>query len=506
MQSCGDEMLAIIVKGKRAEIEKILKGSYPEKSLFEFRIDLMEPEAVKALSDLKYEAQLPIIFTLRSAEQGGEFKGSEKERLNLLFSYLALKVDYVDLEYHIDPAFVSHVKKSFPNTKIIASFHDFEKTPKNLDQAFEKMHTFSADIYKICTYANTSSDSLRMLNFIQSSRRQKKPVAGMCLGPLGTVTRILAPIVDSLVTYIPSGKEDDLIHGDLNLDDLLNIYYFDQLDTHTAIYALLGDPVKSSIGHLIRNQIFRELKIPAVYVKLKVTTSELAELFSLIKKLPFKGFSVTMPLKEHVGAFMDEIETSAKEIGAINTIGLKNGKWVGYNTDAIGVIAAIEKKFPVAKKRFWVFGAGGAAKAAAVAISKKGGEVIIINRDETKARSLAQKIKGRGFGFNSLPNLFKEGYDVLINATSVGMAPNMEGCIVDPKYLIKESVVLDFVYKPTETVLMSEAKKAGSKVIYGIEIYAYQAIGQLEICFGKNFDKERIFKKIVDFNQSLEKS
>ena len=86
------------------------------------------------------------------------------------------------------------------------------------------------------------------------------------------------------------------------------------------------------------------------------------------------------------------------------------------------------------------------------------------------------------------------------------MAPNIQECIVDTKYLIKGKIVFDFVYKPTETVLIRKAKKAGSKVIYGVELYAYQAIGQLQICFGKNLDQERIFKKIVDFNRSLERA
>ena len=502
----GDAMLAIIVKGKKLEIQQALQRSYPKKSLFEFRLDLMERQALKGLSGLQQQAQLPIIFTLRCIRQGGQFAGSEEERLNFLFSCLSLKVDYVDLEYDIDPAFARKVKTTFPNTKIICSFHDFEKTPNDLDQVLEKIQLFPADMYKICTYAKSSVDSLRMLEFIQRTRTQRQPVAGMCIGPLGAVTRILARVVDNVVTYIPAGKEDDLTHGGLNLDDLLNIYHYEYLDKQTAIYALLGDPVESSIGHLIRNEIFRVLNIPAVYVKLKVKKSELPELFFLIKKLPFKGFSVTMPLKEDVGNFMDKIEKKASEVGAINTIGLKNGKWVGYNTDAVGLIAAIEKKIAIEKKRFLIFGAGGAAKAAAVAISQRGGEVIIVNRDEIKAHTLAEKVDGRGFGFDALPTLFKEGYDLLINATSVGMAPNIQECIVDPKYLIKGKIVFDFVYKPTETVLIRKAKKAGSKVIYGVELYAYQAIGQLQICFGKNLDQERIFKKIVDFNRSLERA
>ncbi len=497
-------MLAIIVKGTKLEIEHILDRSYPEKSLFEFRLDLMDREALNALSELIQKAQLPIILTLRSVGQGGQFEGGEKERLELLFCYLSLKIDYVDLEFDIDPAFAQKVKNAYPKTRIIASFHDFKKTPKDLDQVFEEMQRFSADIYKICTYAQTTIDSLRMLDFIQKKRKEKKAVAGMCMGPFGAATRILAPIVDSVLTYISSENQDNLMQGNVTLKDLVEVYHYNRLDTHTAIYALLGNPVEASIGHLMRNRFFFEKKIDAVYVKLEINPGDLPHLFPLIKRLPFKGFSVTMPLKEYVGAYMDSIDSDAKEIGAINTIGLSDGKWVGYNTDGRGAILAIGKKIPIAKSCFLIFGAGGAAKAVAYSLFKKGGRVTIINRDVEKARVLAQKVNGKYGGFNSISAFLKQGFDVIINATSIGMTPKEDKKVFDGNSLDKKTLVFDLVYKPKDTRLIKDAKRAGCRVIFGIELYAYQEALQLEICLGKGLNLDRTAHAIVDFNDSLD--
>ncbi|WP_420420611.1 shikimate dehydrogenase [Simkania sp.] len=493
-------MLVIAIQGSFDEAKKAIEEANKKGEAIELRLDLLKD--LQHVSKLKSLCKLPVIFTLRKKDQGGKFEGNEQNREAKLLELLALKPDYVDLEFDVDPSFVEKVHQNFPDVAIICSSHDFDKTPADLEQKLKQMTHMRASIYKIATYANSSLDSLRMLSFILQKRREGVSLAGMCMGPHGDMTRILAPVVDSLLCYTSLSSEAETAPGQVPVDTLEEIYHFSSLNRQTKVYALIGDPVEQSIGHLAHNALFKKLKEDAVYIKILVQAQEVGAFFQAMKKLPFYGFSVTMPLKEKVGEHLDRINPEAKKIGAINTLNLKEESWEGFNTDASGALDAIEEKQKVAGKKVVILGAGGAARALAYETIERRGEVLIVNRTGEKAKKLAKQLGCEGF---ALDKWTKPSYDILMNTTPVGMT--MKGSSLIPESaLLKDAVVFDAIMHLKETPLLILAKNKGCQIVYGNEMFTRQAVKQAEIWLNRPLDPQDLLQTLDQLCRSLETS
>lgn len=349
-----------------------------------------------------------------------------------------------------------------PSGDVIVSYHNYEETPeletvlKVIRQAHPKAH-----FYKIATMAKSTLDSLRMLDFLQ----RHPGIIGLCMGDLGTITRISAPLFQVPIMYAPLCEQDQNAPGQLTVDQLNEIYQFRLLNTKTRIFGLIGDPVHRSPGHLYHNDVFRTKARNGVYVKMVVQPSELSDFFALAKKLPFGGLSVTAPLKEAVIPFIDVMDPTAREQGAINTLVFKEGKIYGYNTDGPAALDALGN---VVNKTVVILGAGGAAKAIAFIAVQRKARVVIVNRTADKARSLAESL---GCSWSqTIPT-----YDILVNATSASM-PIAEDDLVQGKTVMEIALY--------ETDFLKAARRKGCQVIDGMPMYLNQAAAQQRLWFG----------------------
>jgi len=476
-------MLVISVQGSFDQAKKTIQEGQRYGELIELRLDLLEKNDLGHISKLKSASKLPLIFTLRRKDQGGAFSGSESEREEKLLELLTLKPDYVDLEY--DCAFANKID---PDISIISSYHDFEKTPDNLEEILAQMNRFPAAIKKIATMANSSIDALRMLNF-----SKKHGIAGMCMGEEGRITRILGPVVDSPLVYASIGKA--VAPGQVSAAELCELYRFHQLNRETRIYALIGDPVSKSIGHLCHNHIFKKEKENAVYVKFRITPQEVPQFFKEISSLPFFGFSVTMPLKEHVAPHLDVIDGKAKAMGAINTLTKREGNWYGTNTDGEGALDALERKGKVHGKTLLIIGAGGAAKGIAHAATDRGGKVMVANRTQKKGESLASKIGGVAISLDKVPD-----YDIIINTTPIGMSPNIQNLPIADKEIRERKIVFDVIMNPKETKFLNIGQNKGGEIVHGYEMFSQQALRQLKGWLDRPLNEELILSSIESFS------
>lgn len=476
-------MLVISIQGSFDKAKKAIQDGQKYGELIELRLDLLNKNDLSHISKLKSVSKLPLIFTLRRKDQGGAFSGSEREREEKLLELLTLKPDYVDLEY--DCAFADIID---PSISIISSYHDFEKTPDNLEEILIQMDRFPAAIKKIATMANSSIDALRMLNF-----SKKHGIAGMCMGEEGKITRILGPVIDTPLVYASVGKIT--APGQVSATELCELYRFHQLNRKTKVYALVGDPVNKSIGHLCHNHVFKKEKENAVYVKFRITPSEVSLFFKEISSLPFFGFSVTMPLKEHVASHLDGVDAEAKAMGAINTLTKREGNWHGTNTDGEGALDALERKGKVHGKILLIIGAGGAAKSIAHAATDRGGKVIIANRTKKKGEILARKIEGVAISLEKVPD-----YDIIINTTPVGMSPNIQNLPIDDKEIREKKVVFDVIMSPKETKFLNVGKNKEGRVVYGYGMFSQQALRQLKGWLDRPLDEKSILSSIESFS------
>lgn len=244
-------------------------------------------------------------------------------------------------------------------------------------------------------------------------------------------------------------------------------------------YGLIGYPLDKTISHFVHNKVIRALGIDAVYLKMPLLEEELSPFFQMARRWPISGLSVTRPYKEKVIPFLDELDIEAKKMGAVNTIVRKENRLIGYNTDGKGAIDALEKRIgPLTGKKIVLIGAGGAAKAVGYAAKQQGAHVVVVNRTKARAEALCDLLGGNveAKGLDEIP---KE-YDVLVNTTP-------EACPCDFAHLLPDALFMDITIALClmPESLFAMAKKSGFKVISGHEMFINQAIGQVELWFGK---------------------
>lgn len=244
----------------------------------------------------------------------------------------------------------------------------------------------------------------------------------------------------------------------------------------------MGFPIKNSKSQVMHTAGYKALGIEDqfVYLPSEVIPGNLETAINSVRDLGVRGVSVTMPYKQEVIKYIDVLDDDAEEIGAANTIVNNDGELIGYNTDWIGAVTALEKRTRLAGKRIAVIGAGGAARAIVFGLKKRGAQIKIFNRSTEKAKDLAIEFDAE---FGSLESMKEIGdYDIIINSSSVGM--NEEKNPIEKNLINENHLVFDIVYSPMETQLIKDAKSMGAAVIYGYEMLLYQGVEQFKMFTG----------------------
>ena len=257
----------------------------------------------------------------------------------------------------------------------------------------------------------------------------------------------------------------------------------------TRVCGVIGDPIEHTLSPIMHNAAFEALQIDYVFLALKVKPEEIENAIKGMLALSIHGLNVTMPHKNAVIKYLNEVDPTGKAIASVNTILNKDGRLLGFNTDGVGALNALQQNgVKLRGKKVLLLGAGGAAKAIAYTLSQEAEELVILNRSPKPALELAdllkQKFKKKVKADELTPDSVKTNLadaDVLINATSVGMKPNDNQTPVAPKWLKPDLAVMDIVYNPIETKLAKDAKAAGAKVVGGVEMLIFQGAASFAI-------------------------
>lgn len=447
----------------------------------EFRLDyLKQPLAAlpKIHRFLETHQYVTAIGTCRRADNGGKFKGSLASQLEVLTKAHAAGCQLVDLELQsASKAKPEAIARLRSRTALILSFHDFRAT-RNLDETLGKMLKIPADFYKVVSTATTLSDNVAMMKFLQAQSGQHALI-GLCMGEQGIISRVLSVRAGSEFTFASVSADLKTAPGQVSARDLRSIYRIDQVDAATRIYGVAGDPIEHSLSPVIMNTALRRENVNGVYLPLHAKT--LKELIHCVREIPLHGLSITMPYKQAMLPYLDNTDAHTAKIGACNTVVRgQDGKLYGFNTDAAGVVRPLEQRLSIENAKVLVLGAGGAARAAVFGLKERGAEVWILNRTSAKAHKLARQAKARSI---KRADLHKMAFDVIINATPVGMGNTRDCPLKDDE--IQANVVFDMVYDPVETHLLQVARAKGIAVIPGVEMFVQQAARQFEIWTGK---------------------
>ena len=257
----------------------------------------------------------------------------------------------------------------------------------------------------------------------------------------------------------------------------------------TRVCGVIGDPIEHTLSPVMHNAAFEALKIDYVFLAFNVKSAEVGNAISGMRALAIHGLNVTMPHKNAVVKYLDEVDPTGKTIGSVNTILNKDGRLLGFNTDGVGALNALEQNGVDPRgKKIVLLGAGGAAKAIAYTLAQEADELVILNRTPKPASELVtllkEKFRKKINSGELSPSIIEENLadsDVLINATSVGMNPNINQTSVPPEWLKPDLAVMDIVYNPLETKLAKDAKAVGAKVVSGVEMLIYQGAASFEI-------------------------
>ncbi len=429
----------------------------------ELRWDLVRDLDADRLLRLKGK---PKLITVRSRQQGGAARPAEREPL--LRKALAAGVDYVDLEFgDRDLAFV----KQRGRTRRILSYHDFNGTPADLLALHGEMRAAAPGaLPKIVTLADAASDILRVRDLLRSAG--PGALISFCMGPKGVPSRILAPSWGSAAVYAPSRGAAASAPGQVSLEDLFELYRAHRIGPRTRLLGVLGYPIGHSLSPRVHNAALAALGLDFCYLPFEAT--RLAEFLPLLSELRLKGLSVTLPHKEAIARHLDGLDETSRGVGAVNTVVKIWNRLEGRNTDVEAALAPLALRTALKGARVAVLGAGGAARALVFGLVRAGARVTVFNRTRAHARVLARR-----FGVRHLPwsRLRRFPCDVLINATSVGLAPDIDSVPVPVSWVVAP-IVYDIVYNPVETRWLREARDRGRQTLGGLEMFLAQAAAQ----------------------------
>ncbi len=245
------------------------------------------------------------------------------------------------------------------------------------------------------------------------------------------------------------------------------------------LFGVMGSPVSQSLGPAMLNSAFAHAGLNAVYLPFEV--GDIEKGVSAIRTLDVAGASITMPHKASVIDLLDELDGPAEKIGAANTIVNRDGRLVGYNTDISGAMEALSEKTSIKNRSAAVIGSGGAAMAIAFGMILKGAKVAIASRSAEKGEKAARRL---GADFLPLADIANHRFDILANATPVGMAPGKGGMPILGNILKKGMTIMDAVYNPRETGLIKAAKNVGCAVVDGASMFVRQGGAQFELWTG----------------------
>jgi len=461
-------------------------------SLAELRLDHLNAGEQKIASSFPSTVDLPIILTFRRKSDGGMCTLSEKERLQILYETAKGDFAYVDIEEDVkksdlkfkDPMFELKVdlERSLRDrgVRIIRSLHDFTCVPSDIYGRISKLAS-KGDIPKVAVTPKSMIDVISIFR-VQAELSDIKDKIIIGMGDFGICTRLLYKKCGSMLTFC---SDNQAAPGQLSARTMSELYHSDKVDEKTHVFGIIGNPISHTASPKIHNPGFEAIHYNAIYVPFLVDS--VRAFFKLAEMLQIHGFSVTVPHKRNVQPYLGRITREVKQIGSCNTVTRIQNMWKGTNTDYYGFLVPIADEIAQENIRTaLVIGAGGASRAVVWALHNHGIKVTILNRSLDKAKQLADETMSN---YDSLENcnLYSKSVDLVVQTTSVGMAPDVDEDPVPSFAFSGNEIVYELVYQPKETPFFKRATKAGCRVIGGSEMLIEQGKLQFEAFSGYHY-------------------
>lgn len=500
--------------------------------LVEFRIDQFvsgtgEEYEERQVLALVAECPLPCIVTCRPTNEGGEYDGEDDarialfERLGTAFGKDEVPPRFIDVELatysrSANARMKIHLAVDHPEkirtTGLILSMHDFDGRPADLSRKLLAMREqTAANVVKVAYRARSLRDNIELFEMLA---HRDRPMIALGMGEFGLMSRVLAAKFGAFLTYAGLHSQSTTAPGQPGLRELLDLYRFRSISTRTQVYGVIGNPIGHSLSPLVHNAGFDAIGHDGVYLPLPIAgdgpegggyESLKATLGELIDYHPldFCGASITIPHKENIARLAREmgwgLDAVSAAAGAANTLSIKRRRGEVLevqvsNTDSRALVESLtEAAGELRGRRVGLLGAGGVARAAAVALVEQGARVVVYNRTKERADDLAAAFAGTGPGEIStadMDEVLSTPCEIYINCTPLGMlgGPDPAGSALLPETLAQlphETLIMDNVYNPPLTPLLQAAHATGLRTVDGVTMFVRQAAMQFSVWTGQ---------------------
>jgi 3-dehydroquinate dehydratase/shikimate dehydrogenase len=488
--------MAIVVSHLAPDFETLARRALrqaPLADLIELRLDHIGDPGEDRLAKLIRALGKPVIVALNGPEAHGAFAGTLEERLAILHMGARAGAMFVDVDWRLS----LELGPVHGKCHRIVSRHELEGTPEDLAALDEEVRAVlhEGDAVKLVTHARSSEDGLRVLRHLRTARGG---LVAFASGEKGSFTRVLAPIFGSPFTYAaPAAQPGEpapprSAPGQLRVNELRALFPPGGASTQTAVFAVVGRPIAHSLSPRVHGMALKAARLDAVYVALEPESLE--GLLELCTDDNWRGFSVTAPFKEAAFSAAGASDADSQKSRASNTLVRDKAGWRAFNTDVPAIRETLERAFEyharkpgrarvaqggLAGQHALVLGAGGAARAAVLALQGSGGRATLAARDPAKAKRVAGELGCASIAWADIPAC---GYDILVHATPVGSAgrgaPDLP---IAAEWIQPGTLVLDAVYRPIKTALLAAAAQRGCTPVPGAEWFVRQAAAQFKL-------------------------
>jgi 3-dehydroquinate dehydratase / shikimate dehydrogenase len=478
---------AVITEETVEAARAAIRQAAPVADLIEIRLDYLRDFDFAnhdQLQALLQDKPLPVIITCRSTSEGGKQFVENDVRLSLLVEGARYLADYCDIE----AADYAEAARLSPDlSRLIVSYHSFDETPTDLNAIYDRVTALPAAVHKIVTRARTVTDSLSILKLLDRARTEKRDLIALAMGEPGVSTRVLGPSYGGFLTYGSLGRGKESAAGQTGCEELTNAYRIHRISRSSAITGIVGSRVAHSASPAMHNRAFAALDLDFVYLPFEV--EDLPVFFRRFIRpatreldWDFRGLSITIPHKSAVIPLLDEVDATARRVGAVNTVVVRDGSLVGYNTDVRGAMEPLEKVCTLAGESCGVIGAGGAARAVIHGLVERGARVSVFARNPETSRALSEEFD---VSVSPLESFAASDVSVVINTTPVGMRGFSEGSTPLPRAWLRDRrIAYDLVYNPLETRFLADARAEGCQTISGLDMLVAQAALQFALWTG----------------------
>jgi 3-dehydroquinate dehydratase/shikimate dehydrogenase len=489
----------VVVSHIDADFERLASRALRQAALadlVEVRLDRLEEFRPDALADFVAACPKPIIASCPGPEAFGCFAGSDAARLERLRLAARAGCRFVDVDLRLS---LELGEVPAPCHRIV-SHHDVGGTPGDLAALHEALREvcYEGDVMKLVCHAECAEDGLRVLNYL---REEGRGLVAFCSGEAGAFTRLLAPIFGSPFTYAapadlpgaPVGERT--APGQWRVNDLLAVMPPGGLSVETAVFGVLGGSARHSWSPRVHGMALKAARLDAVYLAFEPRSIE--AFLELATDGCLRGFSVTAPFKVGAAARASSLDGASERAAAVNTLVREGAGWRGLNTD-VGAVAetlagALElhgrepgRPGNLGQAHTLVLGCGGAARAVCQAVGEAGGRFTVAGRDAERAAALARELGGAGTPWEAIPSV---AHDVLVHCTPLGGRGSEGRSPIPPEWLREGTLVLDAVYRPVRTALLSAARDRGCTAVPGGEWFVRQAAAQFRLFTARAADE-----------------